>query len=132
MSIFRNKKKSSTLDTFKTVGAITSAIIALNKAFKEKLPDREEIFRKKEQQRKKKNEAIIVGFIGGIVAGAITALLLAPESGEDLRHRVTGLLDSENGHDEDAILAEARQKAEALAERAKAQAADAEKDMNDN
>ena len=132
MSIFGNKKKSSTLDTFKTVGVVTSAILALNKALKESLPDREDIFQRKEQKRKKKNEAIVIGFIGGIVAGAITALLLAPESGEDLRHRVTGLLESENGHDEDAILAEARQKAEALAERAKAQAADAEKDMNDN
>lgn len=132
MSIFGNKNKSSTLDTFKTVGMVTSAILALNKALKEKLPDREELFHKREQQKKKKTESIVVGFIGGIIAGAITALLLAPESGEDLRHRVTGLFESENGHDEDAILAEARQKAEALAERAKAQAADAEKDMSDN
>lgn len=120
----------SVFGSLRTIGVVTSAIVALNKAIKDNTPDREELFRK--QRKKNRTGTIVAGFIGGVVAGSIAALLLAPESGEDLRHRVTTAFDSGNGHDEDAILAEARQKAEALAERAKAQAADAEKDMNDN
>ena len=134
MSIFgKNKKKDSlSMDTFKTVGAVTTAILALNKALKDKVDNQRLVVTRRKQQKRRKNEAIVAGFLGGILAGAIAALLLAPDSGEDLRHRVTGLFESENGHDEDAILAEAREKAEALAERAKAQAADAEKDIKDN
>ncbi len=131
MSFFSKSKKSSTLDTFKTFGMITSALLALNKALKENFPAREELFQK-QQPKQNRTGTIVAGFVGGIVAGAITALLLAPESGEDLRHRVTHAFEGGNGHDEDAILAEAREKAEALAARAKAQAADAEKDLNSN
>lgn len=135
MSIFDRKQKKddwSGWDTAKSIGAVTSAILALNKVVKEKVDNQRVVINRKKEVKRRKQGALLAGFVGGIVAGAITALLLAPESGEELRGRVTGLFDSENGHDEDAILAEARQKAEALAERAKAQAADAEKGMQDN
>lgn len=134
MSIFDKKHKNewSSWDTAKSIGAVTSAILALNEVVKEKLDNQRIVINRKKEIKRRKQGALLAGFIGGIVAGAVTALLLAPESGEDLRERVTGLLESDNGHDEEAILAEARQKAEALAERAKAQAADAEKGMQDN
>lgn len=36
--------------------------------------------------------ALIASFLGGAIAGACAALLLAPESGEDLRKRIADIL----------------------------------------
>lgn len=135
MNIFGEKKKKgmlSSLDTFKTISFITGAALAINKAMKDKLEKRAYFVTNKKQQKRNEAGAVIAGLVGGIVAGAITALLLAPESGEDLRQRVSGMLDSGNGYDEDAIIEEARQKAEALAAKAKDQAESAEKGLKDN
>ncbi len=135
MSILGRKKKSSSLPSFKTVSMITGAALALNKAFnemKEKLPEQRYYVADKKKQERNETGSIVAGFIGGVVAGAITALLLAPESGEDLRHRVSDMVGSGNGYDEDAIIEEARQKAQALAAKAKSEAEQAEKGLQDN
>ena len=128
----KKKKKTSTLPSFKTITAVTGAALALNKALKDKLPDQRYFVANKKKQERKQTGTIVAGFIGGVVAGAITALLLAPESGEDLRQRVSGMVGSGNGYDEDAIIEEARQKAQALAAQAKNEAEQAEKDLQDN
>ena len=137
MNIFGEKKKKkkgmlSSLDTLKTISVITGTALAVNKAMKEKLEKRTYFVTNKKQQQRKETGAVIAGLVGGIVAGAVTALLLAPESGEDLRQRVSDMLGSGNGYDEDAIIEEARQKAEALAAKAKDQAESAEQGLKDN
>ena len=133
MSILKKKKKdNSILPSFKTISFITGAALALNKAMQDKIKKPDYFVTSKKQKQRNETGAIIAGLIGGIVAGAITALLLAPESGEDLRHRVSDMLGSGNGHDEDAIIEEARQKAETLASKAKDQAENAEKDLKNN
>lgn len=136
MNIFGEKKKKkgmlSSLDTLKTISVITGTALAVNKAMKEKLEKRTYFVTNKKQQQRKETGAVIAGLVGGIVAGAVTALLLAPESGEDLRQRVSDMLGSGNGYDEDAIIEEARQKAEALAAKAKDQAESAEQRLKDN
>ena len=136
MSILgRKKKKSSSLPSLKTMSVITGTALALNKAFneiKEKLPEQRYYVADKKKQERNETGSIIAGFIGGVVAGAITALLLAPESGEDLRHRVSDMVGSGNGYDEDAIIEEARQKAQELAAKAKNEAEQAEKGLQDN
>ncbi len=134
MSILRSKrkKKSSNLPSLKTISMVTGTALALNKALKDKLPSQRYFVADMKKQERKETGSIIAGFIGGVVAGAITALLLAPESGEDLRQRVGGMVSSGNGYDEDAIIEEARQKAKALAAKAKSEAKQAEKDLKDN
>ena len=136
MNFFRKEKKRkgilSSLDTLKTISVITGTALAVNKAMKEKLQNREYFITHKKEQRRNETGAVIAGLVGGIVAGAVTALLLAPESGEDLRHRVSDMLGSGNGYDEDTIIEEARQKAEALAAKAKDQAENAEQNLKDN
>ena len=132
MSILNRKKKDEgILPSLKTISFVTGTLLALNKAMKDKLQEREYLIGKKKQKDNSAG-AIIAGLVGGLVAGAITALLLAPESGEDLRHRVSNMMSSGNGHDEDAIIEEARQKAEALAAKAKDQAEQAEEGLKDN
>lgn len=128
----KGKKGSSSFDTLKTFSVVTGTLLALNKAMKDKVQERKYFTTSKKEKRQGGTGAVIAGLIGGMVAGAITALLLAPESGEDLRHRVGDMLGSGNGHDEDAIIEEARQKAEALAAKAKDQAESAEKGLKDN
>ena len=119
------------MPSLKTISFVTGTLLALNKAMKDKVQEREYLIGKKKQENNSTG-AIIAGLVGGLVAGAITALLLAPESGEDLRHRVSNMMSSGNGHDEDAIIEEARQKAEALAAKAKDQAEQAEEGLKDN
>ena len=130
----RKKRKGglSSIDKLKTLSFVTGTAIAINKAMKDKLKEREYFITSKKQRKRHETGAVIAGLIGGIVAGAITALLLAPESGEDLRQRVSGMLSSGNGYNEDAIIEEARQKAAALAAKAKDQAESAEKGLKDN
>ena len=130
----RKKKKGGlpSLDTLKTLSFVTGTALALNKAMKDKIEERKYFLTSKKEKRRNEAGAVIAGLIGGIVAGAITALLLAPESGEDLRHRVGDMLGSGNGHDEEAIIEEARQKAAALAAKAKDQAERAEEGLKDN
>ncbi|MGB3849717.1 MAG: YtxH domain-containing protein [Tunicatimonas sp.] len=128
----RKKKKSSSLPSLKTLSAVTGVILALNKAIKDKVPEQRYYIADKKKKTRNESGTIAAGFIGGVVAGAITALLLAPESGEDLRRRVGGMVGSGNGYDEDAIIEEARQKAQALAAQAKTEAEQAEKGLQDN
>ena len=73
---------------------------------------------------------LIAGFVGGLVAGAITALLVAPQPGDEFRQRIIGMFG--NGHDEETAIKEASQKAEELAETAKLKAERAERNISDN
>lgn len=133
MSILGSKKKkSSPLPSLKTISVVTGMAMALNKAIKNKVPSPRYYVADKKKKNRKETGTIVAGFIGGVVAGAITALLLAPETGEDLRHRVSGMVGSGNGYDEDAIIEEARQKAKQLAAKAKSEAKEAEKGLQDN
>lgn len=133
MSILNKKKKDkSILPSLKTISLVSGMSFALSKAIKDKIKKPDYFVTTKKQKQRNETGAILAGLIGGIVAGAVTALLLAPESGEDLRHRVSSMLGSGNGYDEDAIIEEARQKAETLASKAKDQAESAEKGLKDN
>ena len=135
MSILGNSKKNkSALPSLKTISFVTGTILALNKAMKDKLEEGEHLLNSRKRKKQNNTGAIVAGLIGGLVAGAVTALLLAPESGEDLRHRVSDMLSSNNGngYDEEAIIEEARQKAAALAAKAKDQAEQAEEGLKDN
>ncbi|MEM9675133.1 MAG: YtxH domain-containing protein [Cyclobacteriaceae bacterium] len=135
-SIFGKKQKNKSLssaDKLKIVGFVTSTALALTEAAKSWVHQQsyDLLGRKTRQQRQQEQGLMLVaGFIGGIVAGAITALLVAPESGGELRQRITGMFG--NGHDEDTAIEEASQKAEELAEAAKIKAENAERNISDN
>lgn len=131
----KTKKKSAlpTLEALKTVSFITGTALALNKALKAKIHEQQKaLFNKQYKQEKKEEEIVmlIAGFIGGLVAGAITALLVAKEPGDEFRQRIIGMFG--NGHDEEAAIKQASQKAEDLAETAKLKAESAERNISDN
>ena len=134
--IFRKKKKKSALpnlEALKTISFITGSALALNKALKAKIQEQQKTFFKKQYEKEKKEEEVIMliaGFVGGLVAGAITALLVAPEPGGEFRQRIIGMFG--NGHDEETAIKEASQKAEELAETAKLKAESAERNISDN
>ena len=109
----------STFRNIKNIGVIISTVAALKKAISDTMQQQERaIFRKKQQKKKRKrNERIVAGVLGGVVLGAIVAIFTTSES---TKERVTGLFSNgQHDYDEDAIIREASQKAEALAERAK-------------
>lgn len=134
--IFKKKKSHRDLpswEALKTISFITGSALALNEALKAKLHEQQKlIFPKRYEQEKKEEEVVMViaGFLGGLLAGAITALLVAPEPGSDLRQRIIGKFG--NGHDEETAIREASQKAEELAETAKLKAESAERNISDN
>ncbi len=135
-SIFARKKKKAptyfSLDAFKDIGLVTSAVLALNKAIRARLSEqRYDLFSTRREEKKQQSKLLLVtGLLGGLVAGAITALLVAPESGNKFRGRVSGMFG--NGHNEDSAIEQASQKAEDLAETAKEKAERAERNISDN
>ena len=134
--IFGKKKKKSAfpnLEALKTISFITGSALALNKALKAKIHEQQKVLFKKQYEQEKKEEEfvmLIAGFVGGLVAGAITALLVAPQPGDEFRQRIIGMFG--NGHDEETAIKEASQKAEELAETAKLKAERAERNISDN
>lgn len=136
-NIFSKKQKKSTPissgDTLKIIGFVTSTVLALTEAAKSRINEQSrELFGRKRQEEKQQEQILmlIAGFVGGIVAGAVTALLVAPQSGDDFRQRIVGKFG--NGHDEETAIEEASQKAEELAETAKAKAENAERNISEN
>jgi hypothetical protein len=135
-SIFSKKQKKKALSSaekLKIVGFVTSTALALTEAAKSWVNQQSHdlLGRKtRQEQQKEQGLMLVAGFIGGIVAGAVTALLVAPESGGEFRQRITGMFG--NGHDEETAIEEASQKAEELAETAKAKAENAERNISDN
>jgi len=135
-NIFSKKQKKKVLSSaeeLKIVGFVTSTALALTEAAKSWVnqQSRDLLGRKTRQERQQEQGLMLLaGFIGGIVAGAITALLVAPETGGEFRKRITGMFG--NGHDEETAIEEASQKAEELAEAAKIKAENAERNISDN
>lgn len=134
MEIFgRKKKKSSSLPfgAIKDLSLITGAVLALSKAIQAKFNEqRHDLFRKEPVRDPQNTIMLITALIGGVVAGAITALLVAPESGDEFRGRISGMFG--NGHDEEAAIEQASQKADELAETARLKAESAEQDLKSN
>ncbi|WKN42703.1 YtxH domain-containing protein [Tunicatimonas pelagia] len=135
-SIFTRKKKKApaylSLDALKDVSVVTGVILALNKAVKAKLNEqRYDLFRSRREEKKQQNALLIMaGLLGGIVAGAVAALLVAPQSGNEFRGRISGMFG--NGHNEESAIEQASEKAEELAETAKQKAERAERNISDN
>ncbi len=100
-NFFAKKKKKKdlfpSLETLKLVSFITGTALAVNKGLKEKLKNQEFLHRSSKQSQTEEAGLLIAGFVGGAIAGALSALLLTPESGEDLRKRVTSYFDDTNG-----------------------------------
>ncbi|MEM8966114.1 MAG: YtxH domain-containing protein, partial [Bacteroidota bacterium] len=113
----KNQRRSLTSHT--DIGLLTTALLTLNKAIRAKLNEQRYFSFQKQRQRQKQQDLLLIlaGLIGGLVAGAISALLIAPESGSEFRGRLSGLFG--NGHDEDSAIEQASEKAEELAETAK-------------
>lgn len=100
-NLFGKKKKKKTfpsLEALKLVSFVTGTALAVNRALKEKVQRQQITLHRKKQAQSEEAALIIAGFVGGALAGAISALLFTPESGEDLRKRITGYFDNGNGY----------------------------------
>ncbi len=128
------KKKSQhrSFTSYKDIGLLTTALLTLNKAIRAKLNEQQYFSFQRQQKRKKQQDLLLIlaGLIGGLIAGAVSALLIAPESGSEFRGRLSGLFG--NGHDEDSAIEQASEKAEELAETAKQKAERAERNISEN
>lgn len=110
----KKKKKFPSLEALKTISYVTGSALAMNKILKEKLSEQQFLLSKSKKRKKTdENTLVFAGLIGGLVAGGITALLLAPESGDKLRDRISSFFLTENGHfDLETEMEEARKNAE--------------------
>ncbi|MEK6478921.1 YtxH domain-containing protein [Catalinimonas sp. 4WD22] len=110
----KKKKKFPSLEALKTISYVTGSALAMNKILKEKLSEQQYLISKsKKRKTTDENTLVFAGLIGGLVAGGITALLLAPESGDKLRDRISSFFLTENGHfDLETEMEEARKNAE--------------------
>lgn len=109
----KKKKKFPSLEALKTISFITGSALAMNKVLKEKILEQQRLLTKPQKSQSDDTAAIIAGFVGGLLAGGITALLLAPESGEKLRDRVSSFFVGEDGDfDLESEMEEARRSAE--------------------
>lgn len=109
----RKKKKFPSLEALKTISFVTGSALAMNKMLKEKILDQQRLLSKSPKKQSDDTAAIIAGFVGGLIAGGITALLMAPEPGEKLRDRVSSFFVGENGDfDLESEMEEARKNAE--------------------
>jgi len=109
----KKKKRFPSLEALKTISFVTGSALAMNKMLKEKLLEQQHLLTKTPPKKSDDSSAMIAGFIGGLVAGSITAILLAPESGERLRDRISSFFLTENGHiDLESEMEEARRNAE--------------------
>ncbi len=123
--LFGKKKKKQpfpSLEALKLVSFVTGTALAVNKALREKLKNQQLALHKKKQDQSEEIAIILAGFVGGLLAGSISALLLTPESGQDLRKRIAGYF--ENGHGHTPV--------KNVTKKAKKQAANAEKKINGN
>ena len=111
----------STFSNIKNIGVIISTVAALKKALADTAQQQKRaLLHRKRAKKRKRNQRIAAGVLGGVVLGAIAAIFMAPDSTEDLKNRIAGSFSNgQHDYDEDAIIREASQKAEALAERAK-------------
>lgn len=110
----KKKKKFPSLEALKTISYVTGSALAMNKILKEKLSEQQYLLSKSKKRKKTdENTLVFAGLIGGLVAGGITALLLAPESGDKLRDRISSFFLTENGHfDLETEMEEAHKNAE--------------------
>lgn len=98
--LFGKKKKKKTLpslESLKLISFITGTALAVNRALKERVRQPQISLKKSKQEESEETALVVAGFIGGALAGAITALLLTPESGGDLRKRITSYFENGNG-----------------------------------
>ncbi len=109
----KKKRSIPSLEALKAVSLVTGSILAMNKVLKEKVMEQKNILTKSRRKKSTDPAAIIAGFIGGLLAGALTALLFAPEPGEKLRDRVGSFFTDADGElDLEKEMEEARQQAE--------------------
>ncbi|MDF9796845.1 hypothetical protein OKW21_002108 [Catalinimonas alkaloidigena] len=109
----KKKKKFPSLEALKTISYVTGSALAMNKVLKEKLLEQQHLLLKPKRKQTDDNTAIFAGLAGGLIAGGIMALLLAPESGDKLRDRISSFFLTENGHfDLESEMEEARKHAE--------------------
>lgn len=98
--LFGKKKKKKTLpslESLKLISFITGTALAVNRALKERVRQPQITLKKSKQEESEEIALVVAGFIGGALAGAITALLLTPESGGELRKRITSYFENGNG-----------------------------------
>jgi hypothetical protein len=114
---FGKKKKKSpfpSLEALKTISFVTGSSLAINKALKQKIQEQQRMLLQKKKKESDDASALLGGFIGGIIAGSLVALLLAPESGDKLRERISSFFLTDEGDISlQEILRDARHKAEA-------------------
>lgn len=110
------------LESLKLISLITGAALAVNRTVQERLRQQQLALQKSKQTESDEIALIIAGFVGGALAGAISALLFTPESGEELRKRITGYFENGNGHET----------VENVTQTAKKKASEVEKKINGN
>lgn len=132
LGFFGKKKKKNknsllesikSLESLKVISLITGAALAVNRTLQEQYRQQQLALQKRKQVESDDTALIIAGFVGGALAGAISALLLTPQSGEDLRKRITGYFENGNGQHE-AL--------ENVTQNAKKKASEVEKKINGN
>ena len=111
---FRRKKKRRfpALEALKVVSLISGTALSVNRALKEKIKKQQYLLQRQKKQESEDVSTIVAGLIGGLLAGSILALFFAPESGEKLRERINNFFLTENGHNIQDTLEEARKKAQ--------------------
>lgn len=111
-SFRKKKKKFPALEALKTVSLLSSSALAVNRSLKQKIKEQQYLLQKQKKKESDDTAAIIAGLIGGLLAGSIIALLFAPDSGDKLREKISDFFLTENGHDLEDTLDEARQSAQ--------------------
>lgn len=131
-NFFSKKKKKQKLPSLEALRLIsfvtgtTGTALALRRALEERIKNlkhQQIVLQNKKQAQSEEVALIIAGFIGGAITGAISALLLTPESGGDLRKRIAGYFENDNGSYLDT---------EGIAKKAEEKASEAEKKVNGN
>lgn len=92
----KKKQKFPSLEALKLVSFVTGTALAVNKALKERLQNQQLDLRRKKEVQSEEVALIIAGFVGGALAGAVSALLFTPESGGELRKRIAHYFENGN------------------------------------
>lgn len=125
----KKKQKFPSLDALKLISFVTGTTgtaLAVRRALEERvknLKHQQIVLQNKKQAQSEETALVIAGFLGGVITGAISALLLTPESGGDLRKRLAGYFENGNG----SYLNLKR-----ITKKAETKAAEAEKKVNGN
>ena len=109
-SFRKKKKKQPALEILKTLSLISNAALAVNRSLKEKIKEQEYLLIKQKKQPKNDTNYIVAGVIGGLVAIVVAAFFLFPETGDNIKERLSEFLE-EDEPDFEETLTEARQKA---------------------